>query len=512
MRILASTCGAEEGTRVDERSIFNADSLLGAGPGHVIGGARRMEGSGDPLPVVNPATGEHVADVPSASAELVAEAVSLAVQAQREWGRRSHTQRAQVLRSIHTLLGEHAEEIGRIVAVEQGKPFRDAVGEIGGARNFFEFAISQQYRETGEVFATESGEQLTVREVPIGVVGAILPWNFPAAIFARKVAPALMAGNAIVVKPSEFTPLSAMALAELCRRAGVPDGLVSVVCGPGRQTGVALVDHPDVGMITMTGSTRGGREIMRQAAEKLIPVSLELGGKAPFIVFPDADLDRAAKDAVDARLWNAGQVCTCNEITYVHEDVRDEFLDRVRAHMRAVEPKDPFDPSSALGPLVADREWHKVKSMVDKAVEQGATLEMGGGRPEGEEFATGNWFAPTLLTSVTADMDIVRREVFGPVLSMTTFASYDEVVARANATPYGLSAYVYSRNLHTVMRALDDLEFGEIYVNKAGPERPQGFHTGWKDSGLGGDDGVHGYERYVRRKTAYIGYGPEYGE
>ncbi|GAA3639255.1 aldehyde dehydrogenase family protein [Microbacterium awajiense] len=496
---------------MDHRSIFTPGSLLGIEPAHVIGGVRRTDGSGDPLPVINPATGTHVADVPTASAELVDEAVTLAVAVQRDWGRRSHTDRAKVLRRIHTLLGEHAEEIGRIVSVEQGKPFRDAVGEIGGAQNFFEFAISQQYRDIGEVVATEPDEQLTVREVPIGVIGAILPWNFPAAIFARKVAPALMAGNAIVVKPSEFTPLSAMALAELCRRAGLPDGLLSVVCGPGRETGAALVGHRDVGMITMTGSTRGGREIMSQAAEKLIPVSLELGGKAPFIVFPDANIEQAAKDAVEARLWNAGQVCTCNEITYVHEDVRDEFLARVTAHLAAITPRDPFDPDSTLGPLVAAREWAKVKSMVDTAVAQGATLAMGGDRPPGDEFAAGNWFAPTLLTDVASDMDITRAEVFGPVLSVTTFSTYDEVIERANSTPFGLAAYLYSGSLHTVMRALDDLEFGETYVNKAGPERPQGFHTGWKASGIGGDDGPHGYERYVRRKTAYVGYGPTYG-
>ncbi|WP_396667608.1 aldehyde dehydrogenase family protein [Microbacterium sp. R86528] len=493
------------------RSIFTAQGLLGPEPGHVIAGIRRTDHGGDPLPVIDPATGARVAEVPSASDALVDEAVTLAVTAQRAWARRSHTERAKVLRSIHTLLGEHAEEIARIVSVEQGKPFGDAVGEIGGAQNFFEYAISQQYRDIGEVIATESGEQLTVREVPIGVVAAILPWNFPAAIFARKVAPALMAGNAIIVKPSEFTPLSAMALAELCRRAGVPDGLLSVLCGPGRSTGSALVRHPDVGMVTMTGSTRGGREIMAQAAQKLIPVSLELGGKAPFIVFPDADIDRAAKDAVAARLWNAGQVCTCNEITYVHQDIREEFVERVQSHLAAVEPSDPFAASSTLGPLVAEREWTKVKSMVDAAVEQGATLALGGGRPEGEQFAAGNWFAPTLLTDVTEQMDITRNEVFGPVLAVTTFSTYDELITRANATPYGLSAYVYSNNLHTVMQALDDLDFGEIYVNKAGPERPQGFHTGWKASGLGGDDGTHGYERYLRRKTSYVGYGPSYG-
>ncbi|MGJ8722030.1 MAG: aldehyde dehydrogenase family protein, partial [Salinibacterium amurskyense] len=402
---------------------------------------------------------------------------------------------------------DHTEELATIVSLEQGKPIADARGEVGGAQNFFDYAISQKYRSTGEVMATEPGEQLLIREVPIGVGAAILPWNFPVAIFARKVAPALMAGNAIIVKPSELTPLSAMALAQLCREAGVPDGLLSVVCGEGRVTGRELVTHKAIGFVTMTGSTRGGQEIAAQCAPNLIPVSLELGGKAPFIVFADADLEQAASDAVAARLWNSGQVCTCNEITYVHRSIHDEFVALVSAKLAEVTPRDPFDEQSTFGPLVSSREWSKVSSMVEQAVEQGAHLALAGGRPDGEQFREGNWFSPALLTGVTTDMAIASSEVFGPVLSVSVFDSYDEVIAAANSTPYGLSAYVYSSALSTTLSAVDDLEFGEIYINKAGPERVQGFHTGWKASGLGGDDGAHGYQRYLRRKTSYVRVG-----
>jgi len=493
-------------------TIFGPGTLLGDEPALMIAGERRVLTDVVSTPVINPATGGVIAEVPHASEETVDEAVTRAAVAQRAWARRTHQERAEILARARDLIELHSEEIARIVTLEQGKPLEHARGEMQAAQNFFDFAVSQKYRNIGEMVATESGEQLLVREEPIGVVAAILPWNFPAAIFCRKVAPALMAGNAIVVKPAELTPLSALALAQVLDAAGLPAGLLSVVCGPGRETGSRLIDHPSVGMVTMTGSTRGGREILARAADKIIPVSLELGGKAPFIVFADANLEQAAKDAVEARMWNAGQVCTCNEITYVDESIYDEFAALVARHVAAITPDDPLVDGSPMGPLVSERERDKVEAMVKEAVQQGATVRVGGGRPGGAQFEAGSWFQPTMLTGVTSDMTIASTEVFGPVLSLASFHDYDDLIAKANSTPFGLSAYVYSSNLHTVMRVIDDLEFGEIYVNKAGPERQQGFHTGWKASGLGGDDGAHGYERYLRRKTTYVGYGPAYGQ
>jgi lactaldehyde dehydrogenase/glycolaldehyde dehydrogenase len=262
-------------------------------------------------------------------------------------------------------------------------------------------------------------------------------------------------------------------------------------------------------MVTVTGSTRAGREILAQTAEKVIPVSLELGGKAPFVVFEDADLELAARKAVEARMWNCGQVCTCNERTYVHRSVHDAFVARVVELAREVVVGDPLDDASRMGPKVSGDEWTKVKGFVDRAVEQGATLALGGGRPEGERFEQGHWFSPTVLTGVTNDMEIAQAEVFGPVLPVIPFDSYDEVVGYANSTEYGLTAYVFTTDIRTAMKVTDDLEFGEVYINKVGPEQVQGFHTGWKLSGLGGDDGQHGLERYLRRKTVYLGYGQD---
>jgi len=487
-------------------SIFGPGTLLGPGPAMLIGGRRVT--TAETRPVENPATGEQLAAVPEATADHVGEALAAAAAAQRAWARTSHPQRAEVLAAVMAEIDRHAEELARIVVAEQGKPITEARGEIGGARLFLDVALGNKYRDVGELVAPNTaGEQIAIREEPYGVVAAIIPWNFPAAIFARKVGPALMAGNAVVVKPSELTPLSALAMARVCQLAGVPDGLVNVVCGEGRVVGRQLVEHPLTSMVTLTGSTRAGREILTQAAGKVMAVSLELGGKAPVIIFPDADLDLAVGKAFEARFWNCGQVCTCNERTYVHASLHDEFVARFAELARGIRIGDPAADDTELGPKVSAAEWDKVKGLVDGAVAAGAKVVLGGDRPEGGRFTRGHWFAPTVLTGVGNDMEVVQREVFGPVLPVLPFDGYDEVIAWANSTDYGLTSYVFTEDLRTAMRASDDLEFGEVYVNAVGPEQFQAFHSGWKLSGLGGDDGRHGYDRYVRRKTVYLRYG-----
>jgi lactaldehyde dehydrogenase/glycolaldehyde dehydrogenase len=487
-------------------TLFGPDTLLGPEPALHIGG-RRVTG-GDTRPVENPATGEAFAAVPEAGDGQVQEALEAAAAAQRAWARTSHPRRAEVLAAVMAEIDRHAEELARIVVAEQGKPIAEARGEIDGARAFLDVALANKYRDVGELVAPNTaGEQIAIREEPYGVVAAIIPWNFPAAIFARKLGPALMAGNAVVVKPSELTPLSALAMARVCQLAGVPEGLVNVVCGAGRVVGRRLVEHPLTAMVTLTGSVRAGREILAAAAGKVMAVSLELGGKAPVIVFPDADLDLAVAKAFEARFWNCGQVCTCNERTYVHASLHDEFVARFLELARGIRVGDPAADDTRLGPKVSAEEWKKVKGLVDGAVAAGAELVLGGDRPEGARFARGHFFAPTLLTGVTNDMEIVQREVFGPVLPVLAFDGYDQVIGWANGTDYGLSSYLFTEDLRTAMRATDDLQFGEVYVNEVGPEQFQAFHSGWKLSGLGGDDGRHGYDRYVRRKTVYLRYG-----
>jgi lactaldehyde dehydrogenase/glycolaldehyde dehydrogenase len=480
--------------------------VLGRDPAMYIDGS--WVTANETRPVINPANESTVADVPEGDVEHAQRALEAARRAQREWGRRSGVERGAVLRAIADRIRGRREELARLVVAEQGKTITEARGEVGdAATGFFDYYATFERAQVGSMFAPdETNEQLLVKSVPYGVVVGIIPWNYPAALFARKVAPAIMAGNSIVLKPHEDTPLTALALARIVEEAGVPPGVVNVVTGAGRVIGDALVRNPITQMVSMTGSVRGGREILAAAAENITPVSLELGGKAPFIVLEDADIVAAVENAVDARFWNCGQVCTCNERTYVQRGVYDQFVERFVEAASSLRMGDPTREDVQMGPKVNKPELTKVEALVREAVEQGARVVLGGGRPEGEEFERGYWYEPTVLTGTTNDMDIVRREVFGPVLPIQPFDDFEEVVDLANDSRYGLSAYIFTSNLHRAMRAIDDIDFGEIYVNKIGPEQLQGFHTGYRLSGMGGDDGPYGYERYLRRKTVYLHY------
>ena len=485
---------------------MNVSAILGREPAMYIDGS--WVTTEEMRPVINPADESVVAEVPEAGAEHAERALEAARRAQREWGRRSGPERGAVLRAVAEGIRARREEIARLVVAEQGKTITEARGEVGdAAAGFFDYYATFERAQVGAMFAPdEKNEHLLVRSVPYGVVVGIIPWNYPAALFARKVAPAIMAGNAIVLKPHEDTPLAALALTRIVEEAGVPPGVVNIVTGAGRVIGDALVRHSITRMVSMTGSVRGGREILAAAAENITPVSLELGGKAPFVVLEDADIGAAVENAVDARFWNCGQVCTCNERTYVQRGVYEEFVERFVGAASNLRMGDPTREDVQMGPKVNEPELVKVEAMVNAAVEQGASVALGGGRPEGEEFQKGYWFEPTVLTGTTNDMDIVQNEVFGPVLPIQPFDEFGEVVELANDSRYGLSAYVFTSDLHRAMRAVDDIDFGEIYVNKIGPEQLQGFHTGYRLSGMGGDDGPYGYERYLRRKTVYLHY------
>ncbi len=485
---------------------MDVTTVLGREPAMYVGGS--WVTATETRSVINPADESVIAAVPEADAGHAEQALEAARRAQRAWSRKSGPERGAALRAIADGIRARREELARLVVAEQGKTITEARGEVGDAvTGFFDYYATFERAQVGSMFAPdETNEQLLVKSVPYGVVVGIIPWNYPAALFARKVAPAIMAGNSIVLKPHEDTPLAALALARIVEEAGVPPGVVNVVTGAGRVVGDALVRHPITQMVSMTGSVRGGREILATAAENITPVSLELGGKAPFIVLEDADLTAAVENAVDARFWNCGQVCTCNERTYVQRGVYDEFVERFVEAASALRMGDPTREDVQMGPKVNEPELTKVEALVKEAVEQGARVVLGGGRPEGEEFERGYWFEPTVLTGTTNDMDIVQREVFGPVLPIQPFDDFEEVVDLANDSRYGLTAYVFTSNLHRAMRAIDDIDFGEIYVNKIGPEQLQGFHTGYRLSGMGGDDGPYGYERYLRRKTVYLHY------
>jgi lactaldehyde dehydrogenase/glycolaldehyde dehydrogenase len=411
----------------------------------------------------------------------------------------------EVMLAVSAAIGAHAEELARIVVAEVGKPIREARGEVGAAARFFAYFAHLLESVTDEIVPSVArSQEIWIRRVPHGVVAAVIPWNYPAALTARKVAPAIAAGNAVVLQPHEQTPLASLRLAELYAANGVPAGLVNVLPGPGATVGQRLVTHSATDLVTMTGSVEAGRAILRAAADRITPVSLELGGKAPLIVLDDADVPHAAAATVESRFANCGQVCICAERVYVHRSVYDEFVHELSRRVDALALGDPLDEATDLGPKVTREERDKVEALVREAVGAGAEVLKGGGRPSGPGYEKGWWLEPTILARVEDEMPIMRREIFGPVVPLTTFDDPAEALRRANDSAYGLSAYVFTNDFRRVMRFVDELAFGEVYVNRVGPEDVAGFHAGFRQSGLGGDDGPHGLDFYWRRQTVYL--------
>lgn len=469
---------------------------------------RWQEGQGGRRQVISPTTGQPFAEVTEATEAQLQEAISAARSALPHWSARSPLDRARYMKRIAALVRRDADRLARIIVMEQGKPLNEARGEVGGTAEFFDYFAEFARRIQGEILPSDAAdEQIWIQRVPVGVVGAIIPWNYPSALVSRKVAPSMIAGDTIVLKPHEITPLSALEMARIFDEAEVPAGVVNIVCGAGGTIGQAMSSSPDFDLLTMTGSVPTGKLIMKAAAEHLTPVSLELGGKAPFIVMPDCDLDLAVRAAATSRYMNCGQVCICNERTLVHRQVYDEFVERFVAFSRGLRLGDPMQTSTDLGPKVSLDELEKVERIVDEAVRSGAKVALGGGRPADPPTSGGYWYSPTILTGVDPSMPIMQREIFGPVLPIMPFADFDEALRIANASRYGLSAYLYTQHMPTIMKAVRQVEFGEIYVNRVGPESLQGFHVGYGDSGVGGDDGGHGLEAYLRKKTIYLNHG-----
>ncbi|GBR20328.1 aldehyde dehydrogenase [Komagataeibacter nataicola NRIC 0616] len=470
-----------------------------------IGGEWSAPGTPERDTIHNPATGDVLAKVAVASEEDVNRALQTAQKAFPAWSRLVATERADYLYRLIDLIKRDSEKLARIITSENGKPLKEARIEVNFAIQLIRFAAENVRRLEGNIIpGSRPGEKILIEKIPHGVVAGISAWNFPLALTARKLGPALAAGNTFVIKPHELTPLATFALAELSVEAGFPKGVFNVVTGGGATVGNALVTNPITKLITMTGSTPAGRKIMAAASEGLKEVRLELGGKAPFIVMEDADIEKAVDAAVAARFMNCGQVCTANERTYVHTAVYDEFLRRLREKVAALKTGNPLDEATDMGPKISAAELEKVDAIVQKAIKQGAKVELGGKRLTGGAYDAGNFYAPTLLTGVTADMDIAQNEVFGPVLSLIRVKDFDDAIAQANNSRYGLSAYMFTQNLRNIMRMTSELNFGEIYVNREGGEAAQGFHHGYGDSGIGGEDGQYGLEAYVDTKTVYL--------
>lgn len=471
-------------------------------------GGDRLTGAGPSLSVYRPFDGSVLATLPQASPEQVHQALRRAYDAQREWARVPPPERGAMLRALADLIGAHRDELAALLTTEVGKRHSEASAELDFAESFIRYNAEWDRRLEGELLPGERhGEQVHLRREPLGVIAAICPWNFPLAVLCRKLGPALVSGNSVVVKPSEISPLSTIRLFELIdRHLDLPAGVLNLVVGDG-QVGAALVTDPLTSLVTFTGHRDTGKRVMATAADHLTRVALELGGKAPAIVWHDADLDLAVAAILEARHTNCGQVCTSAERVLVHAAVADEFTERYATAVAALRIGDPADADVDLGPMASAAQLNKTRRALERAVADGATILTGvqGAAPAGAE--QGYWHAPTVLAGVTADMAIAREEIFGPITPILRVDSIDEALTVANDSRYGLSAYVFSSDYATVLNTVDELAFGEIYVNRTLGESVHAHHAGWKESGLGGEDGKWGMLRYTQIKTVYHHYG-----
>nr|WP_318380401.1 aldehyde dehydrogenase [uncultured Enterobacter sp.] len=442
------------------------------------------------IDVINPSTEALLSRIPDGTAEDARKAIDAAERAQPAWEALPAIERAGWLRKISAGIRERAREISQLIVAEGGKIQQLADVEVAFTADYIDYMAEWARRYEGEILQSDRpGENIFVFKRALGVTTGILPWNFPFFLIARKLAPALITGNTIVIKPSEFTPNNAIAFAKIVDEIGLPRGVFNLVLGRGETVGQELAGNPKVAMVSMTGSVGAGEKIMAAAAKNITKVCLELGGKAPAIVMDDADLALAVKAIVDSRIINAGQVCNCAERVYVQKGIYDRFVNKLGEAMKAVQFGDPAQRNDiAMGPLINAAALARVEEKVARALEQGATLVLGGKAAEGN----GYFYPPTLLVDVRQEMSIMHEETFGPVLPVVAFDTLDEALAMANDSEYGLTSSIYTANLNVAMKAVRGLKFGETYINRENFEAMQGFHAGWRKSGIGGADGRHG--------------------
>ncbi|MGZ5916172.1 MAG: succinate-semialdehyde dehydrogenase [Methyloceanibacter sp.] len=454
------------------------------------------------LEVRNPATGAYIARVPDLGLIETHEAIAAAARAFPAWSAQLAKERSALLRRWYELQIAHRDDLALLTTSEQGKPLAEARAEVDYAASFTELFAEEAKRVYGEIIPThrKSGRILVIRQ-PIGVVGAITPWNFPLAMITRKIAPALAAGCTVVCKPAPETPLSALALAELAVRAGLAPGVLNVVTGDAVSIGGELTANPLVRMITFTGSTEVGKLLMRQVAGTVKKLSLELGGNAPFIVFEDADLDAAVAGALASKYRNSGQTCVCANRILVQDGVYDAFAEKLVAEVSKLKVGEGILPGVMQGPLINEAAVAKVEAHVRDAVAQGARVVLGGKR----HVMGGTFYEPTVLADVTVAMQLAQEETFGPVAPLFRFNDEAEAIAIANGTPFGLAAYVYTRNLARSWRVAEALEYGIVGVNEGIISSELAPFGGVKQSGLGREGSHHGIEEFVELKYIFMG-------
>lgn len=474
----------------------------------LIGGEWVNAKSGKTFERLSPANGELVGTYPLADTDDVDAAVDVArrVFDSGAWSNAPAKTRHDVLRKVADSLRANIAPMATLLAQEVGKPLNMAMGEVAMAADVYEYYAGLTLDLHGEAITQYAPDAvgLTVHE-PVGVVGVITPWNFPLLLLSWKVAPALAAGCTIVAKPAQLTPGTTIELARLVLDAGAPAGVLNVVTGPGSKIGNHLAEHPKVDKIAFTGSTEVGRSVMRAAAGTIKKISLELGGKSPNIIFPDAPIDAAVAGAFFGIYLNTGQVCQAGSRLPIHESIKDEFMEKLVNFTKTVKLGDPLDPSTTMGPIVDENQFKTVERYVEAGKQEGAKVIVGGSRPKGDGLDKGYFFEPTIFDGVRNDMTIAQEEIFGPVLSVMTFKDVDEAIALANDTMYGLAAAVWTRDLNTALKAAKGIRAGTVWVNSyhtAGlPFMPYG---GYKQSGIGRELGRHGLMEYLETKAIQI--------
>jgi succinate-semialdehyde dehydrogenase / glutarate-semialdehyde dehydrogenase len=458
--------------------------------------------NGETLAVTNPATGELIAEVAKCGTAETRRMIEAAAAAQKLWAQSAVKERAAVLRRWFNLVMENQEDLAQILTAEQGKPLAEARGEIAYGANYIEWFSEESKRVYGDTIAPPANDKrLVVIKQPVGVVACITPWNFPNAMLTRKIAPALAAGCAVVCKPANATPLSALALMELAVRAGMPKGLMNIVTGRTAEIGAELTGNPLVRKVTFTGSTPVGKQLMAECAQTVKRTSMELGGNAPFIVFNDADLDAAVQGALISKYRNAGQTCVCSNRLIIQSGVYDEFAEKLQRAVSALKVGNGADEGVNVGPLIDEKAATTVCEFIDDAVAKGATVALGGGRSE----LGGTFVQPTILTGVTRAMRVFSEEIFGPVAPLFKFETEAEVIEMANDTEFGLAAYFYSRDIGRVWRVAEQLEYGIVGVNEGIISNEMAPFGGVKESGGGREGSKYGLDDYLEIKYICMG-------
>jgi succinate-semialdehyde dehydrogenase/glutarate-semialdehyde dehydrogenase len=467
-----------------------------------IGGRWCDAESGGTLEVHNPATGEILATVPMMGANETWRAIEAAKDAFAAWGRRPAKERSAFLRKWHDLIIANIDDLGALMTAEQGKPLAEAKGEVAYAASFIEWFAEEAKRVYGDTIPSPwPDRRLVVIKQPIGVCAAITPWNFPAAMITRKAGPALASGCTMVAKPAESTPLSALALAVLSERAGIPAGVFNVITGDAKEIGGEMTSNPDVQKITFTGSTEVGRLLMRQSASTIKKLSLELGGNAPFIVFNDADLDAAVEGAIISKYRNAGQTCVCANRLYVQDGVYEEFAEKLAAAVAKLKVGNGFEPDVVQGPLIDFGAVEKIEDHIKDALSKGGHVLLGGKR----HALGGTFFEPTVLTEITSQMKVAKEETFGPLAPLFRFETDEQAIQMANDTEFGLASYFYSRDVGRIWRAAEALECGIVGINTGLISNEAAPFGGVKQSGLGREGSHYGIDDFV--ETKYLCFG-----